>query len=156
MAFSPSWRLFKRMQDSTLAAASLIYAGAAVNGWRILPGGSALKAQRLFLWPGICLLASAAALLLLPRLRFFLRRHLWISFRTGFGQSVISVLVGVGVLAAAAALIVWQTFGAAHGGRYPAGAFSGYAAGIGLLVAQVVLVRRLERDPTLRSQIEDV
>ena len=44
--------------------------------------------------------------------------------------------------------------GAADGGRYPAGVFSGYAAGIGILAAQAVLVRVLERDPEVRRQIE--
>jgi hypothetical protein len=41
----------------------------------------------------------------------------------------------------------------AHGGRYPAGVFSGYGAGIGILFAQAILVRALERDPALRSRI---
>jgi hypothetical protein len=42
----------------------------------------------------------------------------------------------------------------AHGGRYPAGVFSGYAAGIGILVAQILLVRQIERDPAVRPLIE--
>jgi hypothetical protein len=32
--------------------------------------------------------------------------------------------------------------------------FSGYAAGIGILFVQAVLVRSLERDPEVRSRIE--
>jgi hypothetical protein len=81
-------------------------------------------------------------------------RHLWTSYRTGFGQSVISVLAGVGVLIALAGFIFWQIHDATRGGRYPGGAFSGYAAGIGLLIAQAVLLRRIERDPELRWRIE--
>jgi hypothetical protein len=155
MAQKATWRLFRRMQDCAAAAASLIYAVAVINAWRLLPGADAMKLQRTLLFPALFLLASFAALLLIPALRAMLSRHLWVSFLTGFGQSVISVLAGVGVLGAAAALIFWQTWSAAHGGRYPAGAFSGYGAGVGLLLAQTVLVRRLERDPSLRPQIED-
>jgi hypothetical protein len=33
--------------------------------------------------------------------------------------------------------------------------FSGYAAGVGLLLAQALLVRGIERDPALRGQIEE-
>ena len=65
------------------------------------------------------------------------------------------VLVGVGVVSGAAAFIFWRTWSATQGGSWPAGAFSGYAAGIGLLLAQAVLVRRMERDPALRSKIEE-
>ncbi|HEY5071126.1 MAG TPA: hypothetical protein VII63_03760 [Caulobacteraceae bacterium] len=155
MAFSPAWRMFRRMQDSTFAAAVLLYAIAALNAWRVLPGARHLKVQRILVLPGLFLIAAATGILVIPMLRSALSRHLWISFRTGFGQSVISVLAGVGVLAAAATFVFWQTWAAAHGGRYPAGAFSGYAAGVGLLLAQTILARRLERDPTLRSQIEE-
>jgi hypothetical protein len=147
--------MFRRMQDSTLAAAVLIYAVAVIHAWRVLPGGGALKAQRILLWPGLFFVLALTGILMIRPLRATLVRHLWISYRTGFGQSVISVLAGIGVLAAAAALIFFQTWTASHGGRYPAGAFSGYAAGIGLLLAQTILVRRLERDPTLRAQIEE-
>jgi hypothetical protein len=44
-----------------------------------------------------------------------------------------------------AGFMVWQVHAAARGGRYPGGVFSGYGAGIGLLLAQAILVRRLER-----------
>ena len=47
-----------------------------------------------------------------------------------------------------------QIAGVAQGGRYPAGVFSGYAAGIGILLVQAVLARALERDPQIRTQIE--
>ncbi|HEV2364859.1 MAG TPA: hypothetical protein VGS12_11755 [Caulobacteraceae bacterium] len=150
-----SWRLFRRMQDSVLAVAVLIYAVAVIHAWRVLPGAAGLKASRTLLFPGIFLTLSLAALLFVPVLRRLLSRHLWISYRTGFGQSVISVLAGVGLVAAVAGFIFWSVWAGSHGGKYPGGAFSGYAAGIGLLTAQAILVRRLERDPALRLQIEE-
>ncbi|MEO8812345.1 MAG: hypothetical protein ABI376_05475 [Caulobacteraceae bacterium] len=155
MRIGAPWRLFRRMQDSLAVAAVLIYAGCVLNAWRVLPGGEPMKLQRTLLFPGLFLALSLAAPLLIAPLGRGLSRHLWVSFRTGFGQSVISVLGGVVVLVALAGLILWQTHAAAHGGRYPGGAFSGYAAGIGLLIAQTILVRRLERDPALTAKIEE-
>ena len=76
------------------------------------------------------------------------------SYVAGFGQRVLSVLTGIGLLLGAAGFIYWQVADVAHGGRYPAGVFSGYAAGIGILVAQILLVRRMERDPEVRALIE--
>ncbi len=134
------------MQDSLALAAGLIYAACVVNAWQVLPGSAALKAQRTLLFPGLFLIASFAAPLSLPILRRALSRHLWVSYRAGFGQSVISVLGGVLVLVVVAAFIVWQVHAAARGGGYPGGVFSGYGAGIGLLLAQAILVRRLERE----------
>ncbi|MGH7009836.1 MAG: hypothetical protein ACREEX_03270 [Caulobacteraceae bacterium] len=150
-----SWRLFRRMQDSILAVAVLIYAAAVIHGWRVLPGAGALKADLTLLFPGIFLALSALFVLFVPVLRRALTKHLWISYRTGFGQSVISVLSGIAIIAALAGFIFWQEWTGSHGGRYPGGVFSGYAAGIGLLIAEAILVRRLERDPTLRLQIEE-
>ena len=49
----------------------------------------------------------------------------------------------------------WQVWAVGHGGRYPAGVFSGYAAGIGILGAQAILVRALETVPEVRAQIEE-
>ncbi len=144
------------MQDSVLAVAVLIYAAAVIHAWNVLPGGGQLKALRTLIFPGGFLVLSLAGALLARPLRAALSRHLWISYRTGFGQSVISVLVGLSVIAAVAGFIFWQIYTGAHGGRYPGGSFSGYAAGIGLLLAQTILVRRMERDPTLRRQIEEV
>ena len=46
MAFTRAWRNFRRMQDVAVAAASLIYAGAVVNAFQVLPGGQALIVQR--------------------------------------------------------------------------------------------------------------
>ncbi len=142
------------MQDTVLAVASLVYSGAVLQAWRVLPGPGHLKLERTTLFPGAFLALSLSAALLAPPLRDALMRHLWISYRTGFGQTVISVLGGVGVLLAMAAFIFWQIHDGTHGGRYPGGAFSGYAAGIGLLIAESVLVRRIESDPVLRQRIE--
>ena len=155
MVFRSSWRMFKSMQDSAFAVALLIYALAVLYAWRVLPGGETLKLQRTLLWPGAFFALSWLAIMATPPLRSRLSRHLWISFQTGFGQSVTSVLVGVGVIAAAAGLIFWQTHDATRGGRYPAGVFSGYGAGMGLLLAQVILVRALERNPEIRRAIEE-
>ena len=44
---------------------------------------------------------------------------------------------------------------AAAAGHAGANVFSAYAAGIGILAAQAVLVRALERVPALRAQIEE-
>jgi hypothetical protein len=156
MRLTRSWRIFRRMQDTILIVAGLVYSFAVIQAWRRLPGGGHLKFERTALLPGIFLTLSLLAALMVPILRQALTRHLWISYRTGFGQSVISVLGGVGVLLALAGFVFWQINDAAHGGRYPGGAFSGYAAGIGLLVAQSILVRRIEGDPILRRQIEEL
>ena len=134
------------MQDSLAAAAALIYAACVVNAWQVLPGPSTLKLQRTLIFPGLFLVMSLVAPLAIPFLRRALARHLLVSYRAGFGQSVISVLAGVLVLMVVAGFIVWQVQAAAHGGRYPGGVFSGYGAGIGLLLAQTILVRRLEHE----------
>ncbi|HEV7158149.1 MAG TPA: hypothetical protein VGN38_07320 [Caulobacteraceae bacterium] len=154
MAFNDSWRLFRRMQHTLLATAGLTYLGAALEAWRVPSAATTLKLARLALFPGMFLLISVAVVLGARPVRNALIRHLWTSYRTGFGQSVISVLAGVGVLIALAGFIFWQIHDATRGGRYPGGAFSGYAAGIGLLIAQAVLLRRIERDPELRWRIE--
>lgn len=150
----PSWRNFRRMQISTFLAACLIYAGAVIYAWRTLPGEDELKLQRTVLFPTTFLLLSWLLPLLIPAARRVLSKHVWMSYQSGFGQSVVSVLTGIGVLAALAGFIYWQVAGVAQGGRYPAGVFSGYAAGIGILVAQLLLARRLERDPQVRAVIE--
>ncbi|HWA62820.1 MAG TPA: hypothetical protein VG939_15670 [Caulobacteraceae bacterium] len=156
MKVSAPWRLFRRMQDSAVAVASLVYAFAVVHAWRVLPGTGPLKVRWALVYPFMAFALSLAAILVIPMLRRALSRHVWISFRTGFGQSVISVLAGVGVLFAVAGLVFWNTWTASHGsGQFPAPVFAGYAAGIGLLLAQALITRRLERDPVLRSQIEE-
>ena len=155
MALVHSWRVFRRMQHTILAVASLTYSGAALEAWRVPGADETLKLARTAVFPGAFLIVSVFGVLFVPVIRNAIVRHLWTSYRTGFGQSVISVLVGVGVLIALAGFILWQIHIAAHGGRYPGGAFSGYGAGIGLLIAQAVLVRRIEHDPGLRRWLEE-
>jgi hypothetical protein len=155
MAHARSWRLFRRMQHSLIAVAALTYAVVALEAWRTPGVGEALKLARTTIFPAVSLALAFGLILVTPALSRLLTRHLWTSYRTGFGQSVISVLVGVGVLVGLAGVALWQLHGAAHGGRFPAGAFSGYAAGIGLLIAQAVLLRRIEADPQLGRLIEE-
>ena len=156
MSVSPSWRLFRRMQYSAFAAGALIYAGAAVHAWSVLPGEAAMKLQRMLVYPGVMFLATLAIPLAAPPMRHMLKTHIWVSFRTGFGQSVVSVLAVVVVLVGMAAFILIDTNRATHGGAFPASAFSAYAAGLGVLLAQAILVRRIEHDPVLRPAIEGV
>lgn len=154
MDHTPAWRSFRRTQDATLVTAGLIYAGAVLNGFQRLPGGPELIIQRTLLWPGLFLILTLGVPLAIPALRRGLARYVWQSFLAGFGQSALSIVVGLGLLGGAAAFMYWQIGSAAHGGRYPAGVFSGYAAGIGVLSAQAVLVRLLQRDPVVRPHIE--
>jgi hypothetical protein len=156
MRFVPSWRIFRRMQLSAAVAACLIYAAAAVYAWSVLPGPDQLKLQRIVLFPALFALVSLVLPLSLRPVRLWLSLHVWRSYRWGFGQTPVSVLSGLGVLAALAAFIYWQTHQAARGvGLYPGGVFSGYAAGIGILLAQLMLGRRLERDPAMAPLISD-
>ena len=143
------------MQDSAFVVGVLIYAAAAVHAWTVLPGAASFKLQRMVLFPGVYFLATLLIPLAAPPIRRMLRTHLWIAFRTGFGQSVVSVLAVVLILASAAAFIILDTANAAHNGHgFPESAFAAYAAGIGVLLAQALLVRRIERDPALRPSIE--
>jgi hypothetical protein len=142
------------MQDSAFLVGALIYVGAAVYAWSVLPGAAAFKLQRMVLFPGLYFLATLLIPLAAPPVRRMLRMHLWIAFRTGFGQSVISVLAVVLILASAAAFIVYDTLHAALNGHFPESAFAAYAAGVGILLAQALMVRRLERDPAFRQSIE--
>jgi hypothetical protein len=150
-----AWRNFKRMQDVAAAAALLIYAGAVIHAWRVLPGAAGLKAELTLVFPAAFLLLFLVGPLVVRPVRRLVERYVWMSFDAGFGQSAGSVIVGVGVLATAAAFIYLQVAGVAHGGRYPAGVFSGYGAGIGILLAQAIVVRALERRPDLRRRIEE-
>lgn len=154
MAHTPAWRNFRRMQDMTVAAAVLIYAGAVLHAFERLPGAVGVIVQHTLVWPGIFLLLSLGAPLALGAVRRPLARYVWMSFKAGFGQTAGSVVVGVGLLMGAALFMYWQIGSAANGGRYPAGVFSGYAAGIGILAAQALLVRVLEKHPDVRREIE--
>src|SRR5215469_3395253 len=119
MGVSPSWRMFRRMQYSAFATGALIYAAAGVHAWRVLPGRPVHKLEQMVLWPGVLFLFTLVAPLAAPPLRRALKTHIWISFRTGFGQSVISVLAVVLVLATAAAFIYFDTAGALRRGGFP-------------------------------------
>lgn len=158
MAYTRAWTNFRRMQDITVAAACLIYAGAVLDAFQRLPGSLSLIAERTLVWPAGFLFLSLAIPLAVGRLRRGLARYVWMSFNAGFGQTAGSVVIGIGLLAGAALFMYWQIGSAANGGRYPAGVFSGYAAGIGILGAQAVLVRVLEQLPDIRKLIveEDV
>jgi hypothetical protein len=146
--------MFRRMQYTAFAVGALIYAAGAVHAWRVLPGAAAVKLQGVALWPAVYFAVTLGVPLVAPPVRHVLKTHIWISFRTGFGQSVVSVLAVVLVLATAAAFIYADTVRAAHGARFPQASFSAYAAGLGVLLAQALLVRLIERDPTLRARIE--
>ena len=154
MAYTPAWRNFKRTQDLTVATAALIYAGAVLHAFDRLPGDVMLIVQRTLVWPGLFLSLSLGLPLAVGIVRRPLTRYVWMSFRAGFGQTVGSILGGVALLGGAAAFMYWQISTASQGGRYPAGVFSGYAAGIGILAAQAALVRVLEKHPEVRKEIE--
>lgn len=153
-SLSPAWRNFKRMQDFACVAAGLIYAGAAVHAWRVLPGALQTKLVFFVAAPMIFLAITLLLPMVWAGLRRLLRRYVWMSFTAGFGQNPGSIISGFGLLALAAGFIYFQVAGVAKGGRYPAGVFSGYAAGIGILIVQAVLARALERDPEVRKRIE--
>jgi len=153
MVFKRAWVNFKRMEDMTVAAAVLIYAAAVNQAFKLLPGGAEVVARWTLVWPVAFLVVAAVLPLAIPLIRRWLARYVWMSFRAGFGQTPGSVLVGVGFLLGAALLIHQQMSGIAETGRYPANIFSAYAAGIGILIAQAVLVRRLERLPEVRALI---
>lgn len=153
MAHTPAWRTFRRTQDLTVLTAVLIYAGAVLHAFARLPGDRSLIVQRTLLWPAMFLVITLALPLLVGAIKRPLARYVWTSFKAGFGQTVPSVLSGVLLLGSAAAFMYWQINGAAQGGRYPAGVFSGYGAGIGILAAQAILVRVLQVDPVARKEI---
>ena len=107
------------------------------------------------LFPAIYLAGVTAAGLLIPPLRDVITRFVWITFKTGFGQSAISVLLPFAVLAAITGYTWWVSAHAATGGQYPAGVFSGFGAGIGLLIVQAVLTHRIQHDPIVRPELEE-
>lgn len=154
MAFHPGWLNFRRMQDTVAAVAGLVYAAVTLEAWRALPAPDSFKLERLIILPGMLALFTLAGALLIPLPRRALMRHLWVSYRTGFGQTVISVLGGVGVLVLLALLSLWPILFPDKAGPRLGSGFSAYGAGIGLLLAEAILVRRLQVDPVLRQQIE--
>ncbi|OYX31190.1 MAG: hypothetical protein B7Y99_10800 [Caulobacterales bacterium 32-69-10] len=149
------WRNFKRMQASACLFATLIYIAAVLYAWRVLPGAPSLKLAVTLAFPALYFAAAFIVPLRVRPVRRVLKRYVWMSFAAGFGQTPISVLSGLGLLGAAAAFIYFQVAGVADGGRYPAGVFSGYGAGIGILFAQALLVLHLEQEPKIREIIEE-
>jgi len=154
-SYTRAWRNFKRMQDFTVAVASLIYAAAAVHAVGRLPGSGAMVLRWILLWPALYLAASLVAPLIIPPVRRWLTRYVWMSFQAGFGQTPTSIITGVALLMGAALFIYWQIASVAKTGTYRANVFSAYAAGIGILAAQAVLVRALERQPEVQKVIEE-
>ena len=155
MVFKRAWMNFKRMEDMTVAASVLIYAAAVIQAFKLLPGGTGVVARWTLVWPVACLIVAAGVPLAIPVMRRWLMRWVWLSFRAGFGQTLFSVVSGIALLGGAAGFMYWQISTAVPGGRYPTGVFSAYAAGIGILIAQAVLVRSLERRPDVRALIEE-
>jgi hypothetical protein len=154
MAKAVAWRRFRRMQASACLMASLIYAWAGVHAWRVLPGSMKLKCAAILIFPAIYLVAALVLPLAIRPLRRLLKRYVWMSFTAGFGQTPMSVLVGLAVLASAAGFIALQIADVAHGGQYPMSVFAGYGAGIGILIAQSLLTGALERDADVQAAIE--
>jgi len=155
MAFTRAWRNFKRMQDLTVAVAGLIYAGAVVHAIGRLPGGTATVLRWTLLWPAAYLGFSLAIPLLVGPLKRWLTKYVWMSFKAGFGQTPGSVVVGVALLLAVGVFVHSEVGRAARAGLVGANVFSAYAAGIGFLAAQAILVRSLEQVPDIRAEIED-
>jgi hypothetical protein len=141
-------------EDLAVATSTLIYAGAVLHAFSRLPLSGYTIAQRTLVWPAVFLTLSLALPLLFGRLRRPLTRYVWMSFRAGFGQSARSILGGLALPVAAAAFMYWQIATAQPGSPYPAGVFSAYAAGIGILAAQAALVRVLEQHPEVKKEIE--
>lgn len=154
MSHIAPWRHFKQAQDGAAAAGGLIYAAAAIYAWRAMPGLQASKLQLMLLVPaGFFAVASAPPLLFAP-LRRLLLQYVWASFVAGFGQSAGSFAASVALFAGAAGFIAWRVVADAAASRYPLGVLCGCAAGLGVLLAQAVLTRRLEREPDVRAVIE--
>lgn len=155
MSHTPAWRAFKRTEDCACAFASLIYLGALLHAWRVLPVDPAVKLTGTIAAPLMFLTLSLGLPLMIAPARELLARYVWASFRSGFGQTPASVLSGLGLLALAAVFVYLQVRGASPGKPYWAGVFAAYAAGIGILYAQAVIVRALERLPEVRAVIEE-
>jgi hypothetical protein len=154
MAHTPAWRNFRRAEDLAVVTSTLIYAGAVLHAFKRLPLAAPMIAQRTLVWPAVFLILSLALPFLVGAIRRPLTRYVWMSFRAGFGQTARSILGGLALPIAAAAFMYWQIATATPGSPYPAGVFSAYAAGIGILAAQAALVRVLERHPDVRKEIE--
>lgn len=155
MALSPDWRNFRRMQDLTLGFAAAAFVADAILAWPLIPAETGFKLSILVFFPAVYLIGVTALTLSIRPLRDWMTRFVWMSFKAGFGQTVISVLVSIGMLCAITVYTYWASLGAAEGGPSPAGAFSGFGAGIGILIVQTVLTHRLQHDPEFETEVED-
>lgn len=155
MAFTPAWRNFKRMQDLTVMAASLIYAAAVLDALTRLPGGAAAVLRWSLLVPAAYTGFAMGLPLLIPKWRRWLAKYVWLSFKAGFGQTPASVVIGVALLLGFGLFIHEEVGRAAKAGHPAVNVFSAYAAGIGILAAQAILVRFLEATPEVRAEIEE-
>jgi hypothetical protein len=153
MAFTPAWRNFKRMQDFTVVAASLVYAAAVVNAVDRLPGSDSAVLQWTLLWPAAYAGFALAVPLLVTPLKNGLAKYVWMSFKAGFGQTPGSVVGGLILPLGFGLFIWWQVSRQSTSGQVGVNVFACYAAGIGILAAQAILVRALERVPHIREQI---
>ena len=151
MAFTLAWRNFKRMEDLTAAAAALIYLAATLRAFERHPGWGLVVATVLL--PALHLAAAMIVPLFAPVLRRVLARYVWMSFRAGFGQTPVSVLVGALLMVAAGAALFRQAL-VAPDALSLAPIFCAFAAGVGVLVAQALLVRAVERRPEVRAIIQ--
>ena len=100
---TPAWRNFKRMQDCACLVACLIYAGAVIHAWRVLPGPSQKKMLFTLAAPLIFLSLTLLLPLVMGRLRQLLRHYVWLSYKAGFGQTPWSIISGLALLGFAAA-----------------------------------------------------
>ena len=155
MALTAAWRNFKRMRDVVVTAASLIYAAAVLDALSRLPGGSAAVLRWSLLIPAAYAGFSLGLPLLIPPLKRWLAKYVWMSFQAGFGQTPASVIVGVALLLGFGLFIHSEVGRAAKAGQVGVNVFSAYASGIGILAAQAILVRFLEATPAYRAQIEE-
>ena len=157
MVHTQAWRNFKRMQVSACLFGGLLYALAVVRAYDVLPGVPGqpwLKTFVFLIAPALFFAMTLLAVFTATPLRRLLKRYVWLTYAAGFGQTPWSVVGTLTVLGAAAGAIFLQIGQHASGGRYPAGIFSAYAAGVALMVAQTLLCRELEREPDKRALIE--
>jgi hypothetical protein len=152
MAFTSAWRNFKRTQDLTVVSASLVYAAGTIFAFEVTPDARAAVFRWTLLWPAPWLVASFLIPMIAPPLKRGLARYVWISFQGGFGQTVRSIVMGVILLMAAGGFLYFRVM---QSGLTGANVFAAFAAGIGILAAQAVLVRALEQVPEVRAQITE-
>lgn len=149
--FSRAWLNFRRMEDLTVVGGALLYGAAMISAVerKLGPGLS----QAMIVWPFMHFVVAFVAPTRWPALRRLLIKYVWASFRAGFGQTAVSVLVGA-VLMAGAGYAVFRQVGIAPDVLSLAPTFCALAAGIGVLGAQALLARVLERAPEIRAVIE--